>query len=132
VTSTEIKRAIRRRFRDQVQNVRQVPTQFGDHPFDRPDAVWARVTIIFGESTQVSRGQTKRFRDTGLVMIELFDPINDGDAELSELADLVCEAFRAVQSEGVTYATPRYEEMGRRDSEWQINVVCPFYADTVD
>jgi len=131
VTHAEIKQAIRRRFNAEIGVTRDVKVQYGDHPFERPEALWVRCTLQFGESRQVETGGTKRQRVTGLIVAQVFDPVNEGDADATEMADWIAAAFRAVSANQVTYQMPRIEERGRDQNEWQIDVICPFYSDEV-
>lgn len=134
MTSEAIANAIRSRFKTQVADVLSLPTQYDNHKLDNPDnAQWCRLNIKCGETFQVSIGApgTQRDRTHGVVIAQLFGPVGAGDGALREIADAVRVAFRRVTDAGVTFATPSVHEQGLFEDSWQINVVCPFYADDI-
>jgi len=134
MTSEAIANAIRSRFKSQVADVLELPTHYDNHKFDNPDnAKWCRLTIKTGETFQMSIGSPdgQRERTHGVMIAQLFGPIGEGDGELREIADAVRAAFRRVTDTGVTFRTPSAHEQGLFSDSWQINVVCPFYADDI-
>ena len=134
MTSEAIANAIRSRFKTQVADVVPLPTQYDNHDTPNPDnAKWCRLTIKTGETFQVSLGApgSQRERTHGVVIAQLFGPLGDGDGDLRDIADAVRVAFRRVTDTGVTFRTPSIHEQGLLGDSWQINVVCPFYADDI-
>jgi hypothetical protein len=108
-----------------------LPTQYdNDGSFERPEsAPWCRFTILQGDTAQVTAGGSKRFRQPGVAIAQVFVPAGEGDKRALELADAIKLAFRSVTAAGVIYRSPSVQNMGRRDGEWQVNVSCPFFAD---
>jgi len=134
MNNESIANAIRSRFKTQVADAIPLSTQYDNHDTDNPDETsWCRLTIKTGKAQQVSIGNpsAQRYRTPGVMIAQLFCPIGKGDSELKGLADSIIAAFRGVTDTGVTFRTPYMNEVGRKDADWQINVVCPFYADDI-
>ncbi len=90
---------------------------------------WVRFTVLPGDENQTEMGKVKSFRLVGVAIAQIFVPKNKGDQPAIELADFIRLAFRAKSQAGVTFKAPRIEQIGLNDkSEWQINVVCPFFV----
>jgi len=127
--------AINSRFHTSVATPQSLTTkvQYDNAPFDPPDnATWVRVSILAGEPVTVEFGDSMRYRTPGVMDALISIPIESGTKDALELADVIAAAFRYVTAGGVTYGLPGVRTMGRSGSWWQINVSCPFYADTVE
>ena len=98
------------------------------------DKVTCRLRLNFGERTQmeICGNGTHKFRLVGIMVASLFGPANEGDKDLLELAGKVLTAFQAVTADGVTYRTPQIVNVGTTGNVWQVNVNCPFYADSIE
>ncbi len=126
--------AIRSRFKTQVADALSLDTQYDNQGRDNPDNVtWCRLTVKPGQTQQVSIGSpgANRDRTPGVAIAQLFCPIGFGDGNLLNVADSVRTAFRRVSQSGVVFRTPYIQTVGQRQDSWQINVVCPFYADDI-
>lgn len=127
--------AIRTRFRDQVETPQSLAgkVQYDNVELEKPqDTEWIRFTVLQGASLAASIG-SKRFRNTGVAIAQVFTPVGKGDKDAVSLADVVRGQFRAVTVSGVgvsvTFRTPSLTRVGR-DGKWhQINVSCPFFWD---
>lgn len=129
---TTISNVVRRRFHDKVEEPKKLDVQYENAPFMKPDdKPWARFHVVFGGSTQVSAAQvgSRRFRQTAVVMIQLFVPIDVGTKALDELADFVVTQMRAVTVSGVTLRSPTVSRVGATERWFQTNVNIPVYAD---
>jgi len=139
MTNEAIANAIRSRFKAQVADLIPLPTQYDNQDLANPDnATWCRLTIKTAASRQVSIGNpsAQRYRTHGVMIAQLFAPLGSGVGELRGIADKVVLAFRGKTDGGVTYASqdkdcPSVEGGWQREDSWQINVVCPFYADDI-
>jgi hypothetical protein len=144
MTQVEIGKAIRKRFRQQVAQA-ESPDLVTEYDNLKLTAVqetvkqtrgkWARVHIAFDDRPQVSLGASKRFRAHGRVMVQIFTEVATGTQESDQLVDTIVNAFRATSSESVTYLSPEPDVIGDDDGKskwWQVNIVCPFYADDVE
>jgi len=147
----EIANSIRAHFHDNIEvgyeHGNGIPTQYdNDGAFVKPtgldgatppgfkarDALWIRFSIRPGESRQVSLGANSRFRTPGVAIAQIFVPLGLGDKTAWEVADAISSAFRATTvNNSVRFYTPYVSYQGRSGKEWQINVICPFYADDV-
>jgi len=93
--------------------------------------VWCRVSVRTNNSDQTEYGTQKRFRITGVLFVQVFSPINQGDAEALALADKIDVAFKSLNAGGVRYFTPSITPIGRDLSWWQINITCPFKGEII-
>lgn len=94
-------------------------------PTDR----WARISILPTETIQETFGSTQTERRSGLLVLSLFDPINEGSNGLAALADTLAPTFTRVTASTVTFQTPTPSNVGRQGQSqwWQYNLTCPFY-----
>lgn len=96
------------------------------------DKVWCRVSVILGDNKrpEVGGGANKTYRRIGMMVVQIFGPIGRGTKMLDDLADEIESKFRSVVDTAVWFSTPSTLP-GRRDGPWwNINVNCPFRADT--
>lgn len=122
---------IRDRFETLITTAESIPTQFENAPpIDIVDRM-AVLTILPVASRQVEKGQTKTYRHPGIMIAQLFDAVETGDANIVVIADIINEQFRAVTDRGVKFRAPTVDVIGRRNSRWQINVRCPFYSEEI-
>lgn len=96
-----------------------------------PTKMWARCNIRLGESKQTSLGTSKVFRHRGALIVQTFNELERGTKEQNELVDRIRNAFLSVTVDGVVWLTPSHNTVGRTDNWWQVNVVCPFFADDI-
>jgi len=126
---------IRTRFKTYIEDSigGGLPTQYDNTTtFSRPEnGRWARITVKEGEQRQVSIGSTKRYRKIGILTVQVFTPIGQGDKDARVVADYIAERFRCVDDADVHFNTPHMEVIGRTEKWWQVNVTCPFYADDI-
>lgn len=125
---------IRSRFNTLIATAQSLATQYDNQDYTLPDAtMWCRLTVLPGESAQVSIGApaSRRFRTAGVMTAQLFGPLGLGDKALLAMADQIVSAFRAVTVSGVTFETPSIINRGRNNQQnvWQVNVECPFRTD---
>ena len=106
---------IRGRFKTLIADGESVDVQYDNAEYDPGDEVWVRCTIRPGSSEQVSTGgTTRRFRNSGLLIAEVFTPIGVGESY--ELIDTILDSFRAVTVSGVKFKTPYPMVLGRVES----------------
>lgn len=125
---------IRSRFKTLVADAVPLQTQYDNMKFNPPDNTnWCRLTIVQGSTDQVSIGapSSNRERTLGVMIAQLFAPVEAGDGTILGIADDVRRAFKRVTASGVTFKTPYLAKRGREGDSWQINVMCPFYADEI-
>lgn len=124
---------IRNRFAVQFVAVRPtVPIHYDNVPGDPPSASsWVRLTIIEGDSFQISAGTTRRFRDTGIAIVQVFTALGSGDGEAREIADDVQAIFKGITVSGVIFRKPSASRIGPDGTFYQVNVTVPFQADEI-
>ncbi len=138
----EIASLINTRFKTLIEDVEILPTQYDNVNFNPPDALWARVNVLEGESIQVDivGGVDKhRERTPGVLIVQLFQPMNKGEGDIRTMADKIKAAFRAVRVIGTAgvsdllFRTPTVKRMGTdvKKEQWQLNVSCPFQYDEI-
>lgn len=127
--------AIRTRFDTLVGAVQKVDVHYDNSPVKHPaDGVkkWIRTVILWDEQNQVDMGgDTRRWRQTGILLAQVRVPLGQGDSDARELSDAVVTAFRGVSFSGITFRAAQPRQVGRVGNYWQINVNCPFYIDEV-
>lgn len=130
MTWTELHNLIRWRFQTQVATPQSLTTIYDNDPTPPTDgSTWCRFTILRGESRRITCGVLS-YRESGRAVASLFCPVGGGDGALLTLADAIATAFRSQSVSGIRYLTPTVVPVGESLGEYQINVSCPFEADT--
>jgi len=126
--------AIRSRFKTQIADTENLPTQYDNDPTE-PDKtnLWCRLTMVDGDSNQVSLGSpgSNLHRTVGILYAQLFIPVGTGDKVIRAMAKKIYDKFLGLTDFGVRYKTPSIRKVGRDGSYWQLNVNCPFYTDDI-
>jgi len=124
--------AIRTRANTEIAAAQSVSVGYDNVSFEPSQgALSVRCTVQFGQSFQVSRGTSARFRTPGIAFFEVFAALGTGDGAALDLVDAINLAFRAVTADGVTYRTPSVGEGTSDGPTWRITVSCPFYSDNI-
>ena len=96
---------------------------------------WARVTLRHATSAQASlAGEvgTRRFRRTGVLTVQVFEPIGSGLSGTTDLPKIVQESYEGVVSTGgVWFRNVRINEVGPDGDFFQTNVVIDFEYDEI-
>jgi len=133
MSTQTIASTIRSRFKTLIATPHSLPTQYDNENETKQTDLWCRLSILFGDSFQASIGapSSNRYRDTGVVVAQLFLPLGKGDKQLYQTAGYIKTAFKSVSVSGVVFRTPSVKRVGRSENFWQVNVSCPFYADEI-
>jgi hypothetical protein len=103
--------------------------RYENDPTDTPtDEIWMEVKVDFGNSNQITIG-VKQFRNPGILTVMIKSKTGKGSAPALAVADTIVDWFRANIISQVHFQTPRIEKVGRVDDDYQVNVICPFFAD---
>ncbi len=139
MTFTADANAIRTHFDAEWLGLRpEAPVAYDNIAFDPAvDAVdafgnpvpWVRLTLIPGDGFQASLGTPKVWRSTGVVSVQIFVPVGQGDGTARELADDAAGVFRGQLVEGVTFRAPSLTRIGPEGAWYQINVATPYQSD---
>ena len=112
----------------------RTPVAYHNVPFvppENPPAPWVRLTVLSGQSSQASMGDTALFRHSGVIDVTVFVPAGTASKGARELVDAVAEIFRRKQFSGITCRAPGFGDVGVRDGWYQINVSFPFHRDAI-
>lgn len=122
--------AVRGAFEDRVAAPNSILTEYDDQPLDPPvGGRWVRFTVIPGEAERIRCASVSNYRMVGLAVAQVFVPLDVGDRQALEIADLIDEGLRFSGRNGVTFQAPTVIAVGASDSWWQVNVSIPFFAD---
>jgi hypothetical protein len=66
------------------------------------------------------------YKQIGLVIIQIFTPVDVGTAVARGYADTLAGIFRRVTQSGINFRMPTFTQVGERDSWYQINVSIPY------
>lgn len=93
--------------------------------------LWVRFNVVDGESTRTTIGATtNNVRSLGLVIVQIFAPLDKGNAAALAKADAVAAIFRDWCGSTVRCRTPSIKEVGPDGNGWyQVNVSVPFQRD---
>lgn len=113
-----------------VEESLSIPTTYDNAPVKnvRKD-VWARFSILTGDSFQRQMGSGKFRRTPGIVMIQLFIDRNQGTGKLFRTADQILPFFTHANVGGVKFLTGSVANIGDDKSHYQLNLSCPFFYD---
>lgn len=92
---------------------------------------WTRITIFDNPSAQVDIGSPlKTYRNTGLIIVQIFCELNKGNGTALGYADTVAGIFRNWCGSTVRCRAPHVEDIGNDGHGWyQVNVSIPFVRD---
>lgn len=112
------------------------PAYYTDKGGEKPtsETVWSRATIRHATGNQSSlAGEvgTRRFTDTGALIVQVFAPVGDGSTECYRAATLVRDAYRDAKHPNVWFREQRIQEVGGDGAFFQINVLVTFSYDNV-
>lgn len=93
--------------------------------------LWLLAGLDLGESKQSELG-LDRFRNASNYTIQVKNTMGDGIANILSVVDILVDAFESKNLNEVTFGVPRVVNVGRMEDLYQINVICPFFADYKD
>lgn len=123
--------AIRCKIEDFLVPLNDCPVQHDNAPFEKPSSsCWLRANILISSNRQVDTGaKLRRYRTTGMLIFNIFTPINGGDLEANLIADNIVSIFRSTNVSGIIFKVPSSGVRRREGKEWTVKVECPFFAD---
>lgn len=99
----------------------------GSTPIDNS---FCKVSILESEASIVSFGPSSLDRHVGLVYVQVFVPLGEGDERAGLLADKVIPLVRKKSISGLTFMLPRVDIVGNTgEGFWLINVVASYIYD---
>lgn len=97
---------------------------------------FAVVSVMNGRTAQADMGSpgNARTRTPGIVQIALHVPVGEGEGSINAKADEIVPLVKQRTSDGVVFRSPSVQTRGRVNggAHWRVDVVAPFYADTID
>lgn len=103
-------------------------------PTFNDDVLWVRFTVTYGIANQISMGagDSNFHRFTGIVNVQVFSPLDVGSKPALELADTVVDMLTANRIGKSQMNTAETNILGNDGyGRYQVNVVCPFYFDSI-
>lgn len=123
-------RNIELRTRFDIQWNNRTAVDWPNMKFTYPDpvALWCRFRISGGDAQRTTIGDTlNNEKSTGIIYIQLFAPIETGDALIMQRADEAAEIFRNWCGTNIMCRTPVVKEIGPDGlGYYQVNVSIPF------
>lgn len=131
---------IRDRFVTQFHAARSEPITFqnwgqfyqkdGSIETTKPNgSAWVRLSIQNGDSRQVATVGDK-WRHPGVLIVQVFTPVGQGDKEALIIADAVVSVFQGVTVSGIRFRATSINAVGPSDGWYQVNVTTDFEYDT--
>lgn len=104
-----------------------------DVPGDTPtDTKWIRATVRHATGRQSSLSNefgVRKFTKAGLLMVQCFAPVGDGELAARDLADVFVEKLETITNSPVWYRNIRLNEVGKDGPAVQVNVMAEFQYD---
>lgn len=102
---------------------------YDNAPFTPPDAAdWIRCTVIEAETLKAD--VLRRVRNSGAIVIQVFQPVLTGTRDARALADLVASIFDQQAFSGLICAVASVLRVGDTGDGWfQFNVNVPYRLD---
>lgn len=88
---------------------------------------WVRVSVRDGDGTQESLGKKALERSQGVVIVQIFVPMDLGEDEARFLAEKAGNVFRRQRFSGIQFRSPSHRPVGQDGGWWQHNVVIPYW-----
>jgi hypothetical protein len=109
------------------------PVAWPNVSFTPSTAAWVRFTILNGEEARLTFGATlNNFRNTGVVVVSIFSPLNIGTADVMAKADAAAAIFRDWCGATVRCRAATIRDVGPEGQGWyQVNVTIPFQRDAL-
>lgn len=111
----------------------RIPVDFANFPFTLPSppAPWCRFRISSGPAQRTTIGDSiNNYKNTGIVFVQIFIPIDTGDGLAYQHADDVADIFRDWCGTNIRCRTPYVKEVGPDGSGYfQVNCIIPFVRD---
>lgn len=89
---------------------------------------YVSLTILEGESRQVSLGPSGEYTVPGFVVVSIFTKRDIGTARSRQLSDHVANIFRGLKIDTVLFYVPKGITVHNKTSYFQCNVSAPFIA----
>lgn len=96
------------------------------------DENWMRVTMLPGTPFRTTiRGARSRFRNPGLLAIQIFTPSEGGDTPALQITERLKPLFRSRNYDGLLFEVPAAQRVGVEAKFLQYNFNAPFRFDDI-
>lgn len=112
------------------------PIAWPDIEFPVPEAqTWVRFTLQETDGEQITMGSpgANRFRQFGLIIIQVFQPQGQGSGDAREKAATIATLLKGANTSNGVYFSDVYARQVGNDGNgfYQVNVVASFYYDEI-
>lgn len=133
-TYRDVHQEIETRFKTLVATPQSLTTEYPNSAPLSPAAGtrWARVTVRADDAGIPEIGPSPRNRIVGVMIVQLFAPLNEGMGETLDIVDAIVQNFRGTSANGIRWDSAYANLVGRDPNGfWQTNVTCRFTADLI-
>jgi hypothetical protein len=104
------------------------PIAWENVDFDIPNnSDWIRLNILNGDSGYTALGGLKRH--TGVLLIQVFTPVNTGTNKVREYSDTIANIFDSRSFSDIVCDVASVQNIGADDGFHQVNVTIPYWRD---
>jgi len=113
------------------------PISWPNRTFTPPNGPWVKVIILGGDSFRISiGGDTNVTRHTGILMLQIFDKVGNGDLTVRTMADSLSALFRDRVTAGGTnefirFRSPYTPHDGVDGAWFQMSCAVPYARDAM-
>lgn len=91
-----------------------------------------RLTVLSSDRSQCTMGcNTNLYRTTGVLVIQIFCPLNMGTKRILTIVDLLVTLLQSNVIGSAKFKTPYISFQGSSDVFYQVNLSCPYYTDNI-
>ena len=109
----------------------EVGISWPNFKFDKPDGdYWLTFVINDGDAFVLTLGPNAIRRYLGIVSIQIFAPIEAGDAKLRNIADFIINTFKGFKHPYLFFKTGSIRDIGKDGQWYQLNVAIEFQRDS--
>ncbi|MBT4080294.1 MAG: hypothetical protein HOE82_06745 [Gammaproteobacteria bacterium] len=102
------------------------PIAFDNVDFDPPNASpWIKLNILNGSGAFTTMNNGKRY--TGVIIIQVFGPKNEGTATMRTYADTLGALFTGIKFDDVDCDVASLSTIGTNKNWHQVNVTIPYF-----
>lgn len=110
------------------------PVAQENHEFTPPTdgTPWVRLNIIEGDSDIAGLGGAARlFRNTGVIICQVFTQEGKGTKEALDIADVLETLWSGASFNGITCRASSVARVGASGGWYQVNITTPYYWDDI-
>ena len=122
--------ALKADYKAAIETPRSLPTAYPNLPFSPPTTAHAYFNVVWGASEQSEIGGVTNFtRHVGVLFVNVFTPVHQGDTAAMGHAEAIDAHYRHVDLVDARFFTPQVGQGSVQNGWWVQTVQCPFDAD---